>query len=251
MKKIIKNLLLHLGYELQNIHFKESLNKSSPVKDMKSFFEDLRNRGFKPETVLDVGANLGDWSRLAKKTFPKANFFLIEPQIEMKIPLENFCQEFPGSQCFFAGAADSPGVLALTIWDDLAGSSFLPKEDDSLKEKGKQRCVPVITIDQLVLDRKIPIPQFVKLDVQGFEIKVLKGADQLFGITEVFVLEVSLFVFSGHSLFHEVIRFMSDRGYFVYDFVGFMRRPYDQALGQVDVAFVKHDSFLRADGHLW
>jgi hypothetical protein len=46
-------------------------------------------------------------------------------------------------------------------------------------------------------------------------------------------------------IFHEVIAFMAERGYFAYDFPGFLRRPYDGALGQVDICFAKHDGVLR------
>ncbi|MBK8552996.1 MAG: hypothetical protein IPL53_18815 [Ignavibacteria bacterium] len=38
---------------------------------------------------------------------------------------------------------------------------------------------------------------------------------------------------------------MSNKGYEVYDFSGFLRRPLDKALGQADVCFVKKDGILR------
>jgi hypothetical protein len=48
---------------------------------------------------------------MAKSIFKKADFFLIEPQIEMKSALDAFCEEFPGSQFFLAGAGATPGEL--------------------------------------------------------------------------------------------------------------------------------------------
>ncbi len=63
---------------------------------------------------------------------------------------------------------------------------------------------------------------------------------------EVFILEVSLFKFlKDMPIFHEVISFMADKDYFVYDFPGFLRRSYDGALGQVDICFVKEGGLLR------
>jgi len=40
--------------------------------------------------------------------------------------------------------------LTFTVWDDLAGSSFLPKPDDNFKKSGKQREVEIIAIDDLI-----------------------------------------------------------------------------------------------------
>jgi len=93
---------------------------------------------------------------------------------------------------------------------------------------------------------KRQIPDLVKLDVQGFELEALKGATQLFGRTEVFIMETPLFRFVGvEPVFHEVVQFMADRGYLTYDFPGFLRRPRDGALGQCGVCFVRENSPLR------
>lgn len=246
MRQVVKKLFQSLGYEIRRLDVPSRDSSQHPVGDMRLLLEDLRNRGFVPLSILDVGANQGAWSRVAKSIFPEANCFLIEPQVEMKLFLEQFCQDFPGSAWLLAGAGATPGQLTQTIWDDFAGSSFLPPESDELKEIGKQRLVKIITIDSLVDEGAISMPQLVKLDIQGFELEALRGGQKLFGYTEVFILEVSLFQFlENMPIFHEVIAFMAERGYLVYDFPGFLRRPADSALGQVDICFVKQDGVLR------
>ena len=219
-----------------------------PVGSMEMLLEDLRARGFQCRTLLDVGANRTWWSRMAKKVFAEADFCLIEPQIEMKALMEKFCQEFPGSSCFHAGAGAQKGKLTLTIWDDLYGSSFLPSPDENLKSSGRQREVEILTIDGLIDSGRIRVPDLIKLDIQGFELEALKGATKTFGQTSVYILEVSFFSFSdvpGMPVFADVVAFMQERGYVAYDFPGFLRRPLDGALGQCDICFVKSDGFLR------
>jgi FkbM family methyltransferase len=244
-KQIGQQFITWLGYDVRS---RRSLLR--PAGDMASILEQLRDRGFQPKAILDVGANKGAWSRTAKSVFKAANCYLIEPQIEMQSYLEPFCKEFPNSEWILAGAGAESGELTLTVWDDLAGSSFLPSTDDAA-QVSKQRTVPIVTIDELIAEKKMPIPELVKLDVQGFELEALKGATQLFGKTEVFIMEVSLFPFlPGQPIFDEVIGFMRDRNYVVYDFPGFSRRPLDRALGQCDVCFVKKESFLRTS-HAW
>ncbi len=185
---------------------------------------------------------------MAKKIYPEANFVLIEPQIEMKDDLERFCEEFKGSVYFLAGAGAKKGTLTLTIWDDLAGSTFALKPDENLKKTGKQREIEIITIDDLIDSGKIDNPELIKLDIQGFELEALKGAQKTFGYTEVYILEVSLFQFWSPDtpIFSDVVNFMLERDYVVYDFAGFWRRPLDGALGQCDVCFVKRNGFLRS-----
>jgi FkbM family methyltransferase len=248
MKQLAKNFFRCLGYDIVALTHPADIGSASrPVGSMKMLLEDLHFRGFHPQSILDVGGNRGEWSRMAKSVFTKADCFLIEPQVEMKSALDAFCEEFPGSHYFLAGAGSTPGELVLTIWDDLAGSSLLPPESQELRAGGKQRSVPIITIDSLLEKKLLPLPQLVKLDIQGFELEALKGGVKLFGNVEVFILEVSLLEFmAGQPLFAEVITFMKDREYLVYDFPGFLRRPYDGTLGQCDICFVKQDGFLRA-----
>jgi len=107
----------------------------------------------------------------------------------------------------------------------------------------------LITIDSLIDSGKLKIPELIKLDVQGYELEALKGASKTFGKTEVYILEVSLFSDDAEKIpiFHQVVNFMAERNYYAYDLPGYLRRPLDGALGQVDICFVKKDSFLRKE----
>ena len=249
MKNAIRKLFNALGYELRKVAPFPPAAQQRPVGDMQKLLEDLKSRGLNCKSILDVGANRGDWSRMAKVIYPDAKFCLIEPQQEMEEDLKSFCNSAANSIYIMSGAGPVREKKYLTIWDDLAGSSFLPKEDETLKNKGKQRAIDMIDIDGIVGPDKFDFPELVKIDIQGFEIEALKGAGTLFGKTEAFILEVSLFSFSdvpGMPIFSDIVNFMLERDYVVYDFPGFSRRPLDGALAQCDICFVKRNSFLRA-----
>jgi FkbM family methyltransferase len=249
MKRIIKAGLAAAGLELRRVAYDQQPSAGSPgrpIASIRSFLEDLRARGFTPKGILDVGANRGDWTRMALSIYPQAQIVMIEPQDEMDASLSALCRERFFCVHVKAGAGRTQCELIQTIWDDLGGSSFLPLPDGGQIESGRQRRTHVVSINSILAQYTDFHPDLVKLDIQGFELEALIGGSNLFGTTEVFVIETSLFSFmAGQPVTHEVISFMANRSYEVYDITEFVRRPYDGALGQVDIAFVKHDGLLR------
>lgn len=84
MKKFLKQILHSIGYEIFPDQQGITGSDKRPIGNLKAFLEDIRSRGFSPNLVLDVGANRGDWTLMAKEVFQKASFLLIEPQAEMR-----------------------------------------------------------------------------------------------------------------------------------------------------------------------
>ena len=220
-----------------------------PFADLRPFLEFVRGLGLAPSLIVDVGANRGRWTELAREVFPTAEVLMIEPQPEVRGDLDALCSRLPGVRHVEVAVGAREEVRHQTIWEDLEGSSFLPAVDPQRIATGEQRPVRVRRLDDLLAEEfGGRAPELVKLDVQGFELEVLRGAPSLFGRTELFVLETSLYVFlDSLPLLREVIEFMAARGYEVYDVAGYIRRPVDGALGQLDIAFARRRGLLRRD----
>ena len=108
------------------------------------------------------------------------------------------------------------------------------------------------TLDGFMRDRECRLPILLKLDVQGFELEVLRGALEVLARSELVVMETSLIPYNKNApLFAEVVRFMDQRDFVVFDFCGQLRRETDHALFQTDVVFVREDSSLRAARKFW
>ena len=119
-------------------------------------------------------------------------------------------------------------------------SSHVIKEPSQDKSSCK---IQTITLDSLLEEKKIAFPDFLKLDVQGHELEVLKGAEKSLANSEVCLLEVSLLDFGDRlPLLAEVVSFMDNKNFQAYDISQFIRRPFDKALFQIDMFFVKKDS---------
>lgn len=250
MKKIIKQIFDIAGLELKrktynrNDEYIGSIKR--PIGNIRTFLEDVKYRGFKPDGIIDVGANRGDWTKLALSIFPNSSFIMIEPQDEMEELLNNISVEHKNISYIKAGAGSKNGELIQTIYDDLSGSTFLPKADEKLIRIGKQRLTQVLMLDTIIADYSGFNPDIIKIDVQGFELEVLKGANSIFSKTELFIIETSLYRFRDNMpVSREIIEFMNACGYEIYDITEYLRRPYDSALGQIDVAFAKASGFLR------
>jgi len=214
--------------------------------DMRPFLEFVRGLGFDPSYVVDVGANRGRWTEMAKEVFPRADFLLVEPQPEMRAPLDELCQRLPGVSWVECAAGPRDETRIQTIWPDLEGSSFLPHPEPERMASGEQRPARVRPLDDLLAEAGGRVPDLIKIDVQGFELEVLAGCPSIFGRTELLVLETSLYPFLPDlPVLREVIEYMAARGYEIYDIAGYILRPVDAALAQLDVAFARRRGFLR------
>ena len=221
------------------------------IGNVEKFLEDLKARGFSPTGVVDVGANYGNWTAMAAQIFPDSKIIMIEPQEELQRYLSEIANSNEKIDLISSAVGSRHGEEIQTIWEDLSGSSFLPKIEDHLLASGRQRVTSMTTLDSILDLRPDFTPSLVKLDIQGYELEALRGGERLFGQAEIFIVEVSLFEFMpAQPIANEIVKFFADRDYYLYDIVGFLRRPSDGALGQVDLAFAKKSGFLRSS-NLW
>jgi len=213
--------------------------------DMRPFLEFCRWLGFRPQSIVDVGANRGTWSEMASEVFPEAEFLLVEPQAEMIQPLAELARRRPTFRHASVAVGAEDGELVQTIWADSLGSSFLPPVDPAALVAGGQRRTPVRRLDGLLVEWG-RVPDLVKLDVEGFELEVLKGCPSIFNSTERLILETSLYRFhEGQPLLREIVDYLAVRDYEVFDLAGRVRRPSDGALALLDVAFARRQGVLR------
>jgi FkbM family methyltransferase len=210
---------------------------------MKQVLEQFVSLGFNPATVIDVGVAKGTPELYT--SFPKARHLLIEPLREFEKDLKDICKKY-NAQYVLAAASANPGKMEIAVASDFFGSSFLYDDKDIIRRE-----VPVVTINGACEERGLHGPFLLKADVQGAEIQVLDGANAILKDTEVVILEVSFFRFAqGAPEFYEVVDYMKNKGFVVYDIFGGHNRPLDGAKAQTDIAFVKENGRFRSS-HAW
>jgi FkbM family methyltransferase len=204
--------------------------------------------GFEPATVVDVGVERGTPDLYS--SYPRARYLLLEPLQEFEPRLVELCKRLNG-QYVLAAAGPRRGIAHLHVHPDL-GATTSRSEMDGSDRRWSVRAVPVVTLDDVANEYHLESPILLKLDVQGAELDVLAGAPHTLSATEVVVAEVSLFeVLRGQPQFYDVVQWMKQAGFVVYDFCDAKPRPYDSAIAQVDLVFVKESGKLRSYHGWW
>jgi FkbM family methyltransferase len=192
--------------------------------------------------VIDVG--VATQTMELYKEFPDTPLLLIEPLAEFEPFLRKIASEY-NAQYVLAAAGDKSGTAVLNVHPDRVGSSLLREVEGELVD-GIPREVPLVTIDDLCAARDLYGPLPIKADVQGAELQVLAGASRTLEQTEAVILETTLFgTMLGGPQVCDVVGWMKQAGFVVYDIYGFNYRPLDGALCQVDMVFVKEKGRFR------
>jgi FkbM family methyltransferase len=205
----------------------------------------MKRLGLDPKTVIDVGVANG--TPELYEAFSDAYLLLIEPLSEFESAIKSILKKYNGIYVLSA-AGPERGELVINVHPNHLDGSSLLKETMGSDADGYERSVPVVSIDDVVKKERLEAPFFIKIDVQGAELDVLDGSTETLRNTEAIALEVSMFEFmKGAPLFHDVVAYMKARQFVAYDIILGWNRPLDNALGQVDIIFVKEDGVLRKD----
>lgn len=199
----------------------------------------LRGRGFRPATVIDVGAQTG--TPPLYEVFPDAHHVLIEPVAENEPALQRLCAELRSAEYRIAAVARQGGTIRLAVSDDRLYSSVVAADhrvepDHALRSL---RDVPAVSLDGLCAERGYAQPLLVKIDVDGLELEVLAGAATLMEPASVFVIEAT--VAGEDARLARIIDAMAPYGFQVWDIVDPLYRPGDERMWQVDLVMVHRD----------
>lgn len=215
----------------------------------------LRENGFSPSAILDIGANAGEWSRVVASIFASSRILMFDGDPENEAVLHNTVREIGARSSYFLSLLGAEKKDAVTFYRPEAGttgSSVLPEMTSFDKEAIKLRMDTLDSLTENAGNAGLGTPLLMKLDVQGFELEILKGGKKTLGASEVVITEASLLPYNeGAPLFADVVAFMDQEGFAVYDFCGQNRRESDYALFQTDVVFARRESGLRARRKFW
>ena len=229
IKKLIKSGFEKLGYSIQKIPGNQEGNELTMAGALKRCV----NRGLKVESVIDIGASDGRWSRICMNYLPKANYLLIEAQDSHKKGLDQFKAENSNVEYILAAAGREEGKIYFDNGDLFGGlASETPFEKNCIE-------VPVISIDEEIKRHKLEPPFLIKLDTHGFEIPIIEGALDAIKSAELLIIETYNYKLTKDSLrYFEMCDYLTKLGFSSIEIVDFMLRKYDNSFWQMDTFFI-------------
>ncbi|HWD58332.1 MAG TPA: FkbM family methyltransferase [Stellaceae bacterium] len=209
--------------------------------DSLELLEMLRGEGI--DVIYDIGANIGTWTLLAKALYPDAQIHAFEP-------LPRHRDDFRANLARFADVRLHGVALGnrdqedrqLHVMDFSDASSLLALAEPGRSHWGigeiAQVPVKLCRLDDYRQRFDLPKPDLIKLDVQGYELEVLKGAKASLTSVKALIVEVSFAEFyEGQCLFEELVGFVAEQG-FRLKAIG-VNTPLGRPLAQTDGLFVR------------
>jgi FkbM family methyltransferase len=194
--------------------------------DLRHFLEHVRDE----DLVFDIGANVGAYCVPIGRRFPQARVVAFEP-IPLNaalIDVSILANRTANVEVVRACVTDAPGTVEFSVSEDSAYSSMIATQRKA--EAGRLVC-RAVSLDDYVLDRALPSPDVVKIDVEGAELKVLQGAVRLFSedsrprfvMIELFDKNLQTF---GTSI-GEIVAWMTQRHYRPYVLIDGRKEPFE------------------------
>ncbi len=209
----------------------------------------LRDLGFFPRTVLDIGAFEGEFTRLIQSIWPESSVFMVEANKDCEEKLA----KVKGARGYAIALLGEKGENAVEYYKTkkiIPTGNSVYKENSSYFEDCEVVKLPMVTLDNLVTAGKLVDIDFLKIDTQGSEIAILKGGEKVLTKAEFVLLETQVLVYnSGAPMIEEVISFMSQKGFKVFDVLDVTYLPTGQ-MAQMDILFVRKNSKFIKRGEL-
>jgi FkbM family methyltransferase len=173
----------------------------------------LQRAGVRLETVYDIGAHRGDWTRAIRPALPDARFFLFEANPTHARELEQ-----TGERHFIATLSSAERTVNF-YGTGGSGDSYYRETTPRYATVAPMQ-VQSTTLDVLVERFELPLPDLIKADVQGAELDVLRGGTAALGNAKLVLLECPVSNYNeGAPSFGEYFAFLEERGFTPIEFL--------------------------------
>ena len=206
------------------------------------------------QTIIDVGANTGQFARNISGFFPSANIFCFEPLPVAFGTLSEWAKTQNGRvTAFNLAISDQLGEAEMFFHEEHSPSSSLLATTELTKQyypftrEQKRICVKQMTLDSALAEAQNELlPEIlVKLDVQGYEDRVIVGGTEIFRKASACIVEVSLDkLYEGQAGFMDLLTMFDDLGY---RYIGNLEQTYGE-YGHcvfIDAVFIKKNKSNR------
>ncbi len=196
-----------------------------------------------PDLIIDVGANIGQFTSSAANFFPEAEVHSFEPIPKCYKTLLKNTKKLPNVKTYNFALGSSNTNIDFFINLDAQSSSALKTNELRLKIFPDKYEVETIEVEQKCLDTIFADMDFganclLKIDVQGLEVEVLKGAVNSFSSIRYILLEASINpLYKGEVCLQDMITFTENLGFKLRYIIQGSRSPTTKTFIEFDLLF--------------
>jgi FkbM family methyltransferase len=206
---------------------------------------DLQRQGIVPKTVIDVGANVGQFAVSAAKIFPRVTIHSFEPDPASVQHLKRNTRNLQDLTIYPFALGERQCMTKLRINSYRHSSSILPLASGHLGAfpfagETEKIEVKLLTLDAVFNEEELRPPVLLKLDVQGYESRVLEGGRETLKRIDFVIAEASFKpMYEGEVLFLDMVAMMKNRGFDFLRPVGWLSNPKTGEILQMDMLFAR------------
>jgi len=231
LKRPARQFLRRLGYEI-------TAHEADSDLGMQNL---LAARGI--QTVIDVGANQGQYADHVRTLGFQGHIHSFEPGSAAFALLERASRQDPTWEAHQLALGSEAGVAELMVAQNSVSSSLLPVERAHLDAAPQSRTDSTERVTVSTLDRECERaegPLLVKIDTQGYELPVLRGARDTMSRIAAVQVELSFApLYAGQSSYLGLLTFLADAGFTPFQLIPGFSDPQSGRLLQADLVTVR------------
>jgi FkbM family methyltransferase len=196
-------------------------------------------------TIIDIGAFNGIWMSKWRKIAPNATMYCFEPLSEFYNDLEKRARPFPNIKIFNFAIGDTNEFIEINHNKYGPSSSVLKMTNTHIMNypftsETKIEKVKIVLLDDALKNEVLPMNIMIKIDVQGYEDKVIKGGFNTFNKAKIIIIETSFVeLYEGQPLFHDIYSEMERMGFTYAGSLGDYHGKIDGSVLQQDSVFIR------------
>lgn len=243
MFKSFASTIKSFSYVLENPRSIKAKRTGGTVRDFlyldKKWFHDLNI-----DTVIDVGANIGQFALTIINVLPNAKVYSFEPLPDCCKLLKKKLGSNANFTLFDVAVGDENCEKDIYLNISSAMSSFLDIDKLTQKHFSFDMSTSRLRVKQVKLDtffKSINLGDCIllKIDVQGFEDSVLEGASNLLSKVKIIIIETSyIALYKDQCLFDDIYNLLKNKGYSYYGSMNTIFSPQDGSPLQEDSIFI-------------
>jgi len=214
-----------------------------PTPNFRSLLKYLKDN--KVNHCFDVGANTGQYAKMLWSAGFKGTIYSFEPQSQAFKKLHEKAVRHSEWKTFNIGLGDTDGTAMINISKNSVSSSILDMNKLSIDiipetEYISKEEIGVNRLDTFLNEIKFDKRFFLKIDAQGFESKILGGAEGCFDNIYALQLESSyVSLYKEEKLFDEMKTFIESKGFYLCSLESGFSDPRNGRLLQVEMIFLR------------